>query len=130
MFDKLQWQREYREKNPERDKRYATKYSTTLERRFSNLKASAKRRTLEMRLTFEEYCKFVNNPCFYCQNLLGDTTKATGGGLDRWDNDKGYINDNVVPCCPICNKVRMDNLTPRETMYAVAAILVAKHGNI
>jgi hypothetical protein len=24
-------------------------------------------------------------------------------GLDRKDNDKGYLQDNVVPCCYDCN---------------------------
>ena len=30
-------------------------------------------------------------------------------GIDRKDNNKGYTNDNCVPCCGFCNKMKMDH---------------------
>jgi len=27
-------------------------------------------------------------------------------GVDRIDSTKGYIKDNLVPCCEICNKAK------------------------
>jgi len=27
-------------------------------------------------------------------------------GLDRIDNEKGYLLDNVTPCCKICNQAK------------------------
>lgn len=42
-------------------------------------------------------------PCFYC----GDATRYENGepvcGVDRVDNSRGYVAENMVPCCTICN---------------------------
>jgi len=45
----------------------------------------------------EEFEKLVEKPCHYC----GFNDKKSG--LDRLDSKKGYILENVVPCCLICN---------------------------
>ena len=29
-------------------------------------------------------------------------------GIDRIDNNKGYTKENCVPCCDICNRIKMD----------------------
>jgi hypothetical protein len=29
-------------------------------------------------------------------------------GLDRIDNRKGYVSDNIVPCCSDCNLAKRD----------------------
>jgi len=29
-------------------------------------------------------------------------------GIDRIDSSKGYIKDNIRPCCGICNKAKRD----------------------
>lgn len=39
-------------------------------------------------------------PCVYC----GDEIVTVG--VDRVDNAKGYVMDNVVPCCAICNSMK------------------------
>ena len=49
----------------------------------------------------EEFVSFWNKNCFYC----GD--KINGIGLDRVDNSIGYEIKNVVPCCEICNTMKM-----------------------
>jgi len=44
----------------------------------------------------------IARPCTYCgENELKMT-------LDRRDNDKGYVEDNVVPACIRCNLIRGD----------------------
>lgn len=54
-------------------------------------------------------------PCFYCNrtgvNLHRDKNREHTGvyaynGLDRIDNNIGYIKSNVVPCCGPCNLMR------------------------
>lgn len=52
-------------------------------------------------LTFEEFLEIVKQPCFYC----GDTTS---NGIDRVDNNKGYISGNMVSCCKVCNFGKRD----------------------
>jgi len=49
--------------------------------------------------------RLVSSPCFYCGFSSGLI------GLDRVDSNKGYILDNVVPCCKICNLAKNDMST-------------------
>jgi len=44
----------------------------------------------------------INRPCFYC-GQKNDTK-----GLDRVDNNKGYLIENVVSCCQQCNLMKRD----------------------
>ena len=55
------------------------------------------------------------SPCFYCGAEKSNhkvTKNCKEGfdhnGIDRIDSSKGYTPDNVVPCCKICNKAKMD----------------------
>jgi hypothetical protein len=89
-------------------------------------KGNAKFRGLTYSLTSEEYRDIVSSPCHYC-GYKGDNYnpyyKKTGelgcfktvdkewadkqwitiNGIDRKDNSIGYIFDNCIPCCKICN---------------------------
>lgn len=49
-------------------------------------------------------------------------------GIDRWDNSRGYLADNVVPCCKDCNRAKMTR-PPREFVEGCRAI-AAQHGAI
>jgi hypothetical protein len=43
--------------------------------------------------------------CFYCNRSPEQIhLEKRYNGLDRYDNDEGYCNNNVVPCCWSCNK--------------------------
>jgi hypothetical protein len=80
---------------------------------FSNYKYSAKKRSIPFDLTEQQFRYFINKNCTYCgteplqKNVSHNTTSAYSfylyNGLDRSDNNKGYTEDNVVPCCKICN---------------------------
>jgi len=34
--------------------------------------------------------------------------KGTYCGIDRIDNTKSYIKENCVPCCNICNRMKLE----------------------
>lgn len=70
---------------------------------FTSYKANARHRFLDFDLTYEEFAAFIVKPCFYCESLDGKRR-----GIDRMDNAKGYERDNIVPCCAVCNKMKMD----------------------
>ena len=59
------------------------------------------KRGLEYSLTKEQYDELIYKPCYLCgyKNIVGN-------GLDRQDNTKGYIIDNVLPCCSTCNMMK------------------------
>lgn len=53
--------------------------------------------------------------CYYCgeePSQVADFAKLKGtftyNGIDRIDNDKGYMKENVVSCCKTCNRMKMD----------------------
>lgn len=79
-----------------------TKYSKTKKGRYVKYKLKAKERNIEFELSFGEFINFWNSRCFYC----GDT--IIGIGLDRIDSGLGYKLDNIVPCCCVCNKMKME----------------------
>lgn len=109
---KKMWQDWYKE-HPERSPR----------RRFTESRNKAlKKRGIEWELTFEEYCLLIGMPCYYCENKLGKPVKRSCG-LDRLDSGKGYVSENVVSCCYICNTIKNEHLTVEETKAAVEAIL-------
>ena len=59
------------------------------------------KRGLEYNLTKEEYENLIYKPCYLCgyKNIVGN-------GLDRQDTSKGYLLDNVLPCCSSCNMMK------------------------
>ena len=61
-------------------------------------KHGAKERGLVFELTLQDFKDVANKECHYCG--------LQAFGYDRADNDRGYIRDNVVPCCTICNRAK------------------------
>lgn len=81
--------------------RYGEKHRKDPQRKFSQYRSAAKIRKLEFKLSFREFRKYWQKPCYYCGFKI-DTI-----GLDRRDNLKGYTKKNVVPCCEICNRMKL-----------------------
>lgn len=82
---------------------------------YSTFIARAKARGLEWVLSKETFKELVVSNCDYCNrkpsNFYRRSNKADGvfyTGIDRIDSDFGYLEDNVVPCCKICNKAKLD----------------------
>jgi hypothetical protein len=83
---------------------------------YKNYKQAAKRRNYNFSLTKEESKEIIESDCYYCgeepsmipnhykKKLTIDTYKYNG--VDRIDNNIGYIKDNVVSCCKICNNAK------------------------
>lgn len=109
----------------ERQRSYDQMHKKTLESRYSNAKAAAKKRGLDFTLTKEEYAAAIDAPCFYCNNYLGTKT-LVATGLDRLDNSFGYVPGNVQSCCKFCNGIKSDVLTVEETKAAIQAIIAVR----
>jgi hypothetical protein len=73
-----------------------------------------KKRGLIFELSFEEFFYRSQKKCFYCdikpKNFFkkGSSKGFFYNGLDRINNDVGYIKDNIVTCCSICNESKMN----------------------
>ncbi len=65
--------------------------------RYKRYRASAIKRGYMFALDMDQFMLHWQKPCYYC----GIEIKTIG--LDRMDNNKGYLIDNIVPCCTRCN---------------------------
>ena len=78
---------------------------------FEQYRFDAKSRDLLFEVSFEHFIKYLKEPCYYCGDKETCTytdprhkeRKFKYNGIDRMDNTKGYIYDNLLPCCGLCN---------------------------
>lgn len=80
---------------------------------FTHYKSSAKRRSLSITLSKEQFYTLTSSECHYCgepPSKLIKSIKAGNpyiyNGIDRVDNNLGYDFANCVPCCSICNHAK------------------------
>jgi len=82
-------------------------------------KAGAKNRKLDFLLTKEEFRYLISDNCYYCHDLpdkkyrvhkssriseeWAEQNSIFCHGIDRVDNNLGYILNNCVTCCKSCN---------------------------
>jgi hypothetical protein len=100
-------------------------------RYFSSLRKGAKNRNYEFSLSEARVKELNSKNCFYCNRppssgINNETQKRHNGlyvytGIDRVDNSRGYTNDNVVPCCYLCNKAK-GKLSKSEFMNLISEI--------
>lgn len=68
---------------------------------FGSYKSGAIQRKLEFTMTREEFYNEIIKDCYICGKKT--VTGKHKNGLDRFDNSKGYLYDNVRACCGECN---------------------------
>lgn len=85
---------------------------------YKRYKASAERRKKEFNLTLQEFSTLIEDDCTYCgrspytflkfvlPTKYSTTETLFYNGIDRKDNNIGYITDNCVTCCKECNKLK------------------------
>lgn len=87
-------------------------------------KRTAKTKGLKFCLKTDEFFIITKQNCTYCGCLPNKKVSSSWknrkingdyiyNGLDRLDNNKGYILSNVVPCCSLCNYLKR-NLTVKQ----------------
>ena len=98
---------------------------------------SAKKRHIYFDISFTSFWNIISQPCLYC----GEPPKPTrpprqrgnwaqpvqAGTVDRLDSSLGYIEGNCVPCCSVCNTIKM--AAPVETFLATA-IKIAERADL
>ena len=80
---------------------------------FTGYEIDAKRKNRTWELTEKEAMKLFKGNCNYCGNPPNTIRQSKGGptpfvynGIDRINNNKGYILDNCVSCCYVCNSAK------------------------
>ena len=99
----------------------------------ANYIAQAKKRNIEITLTYAEIISLLKENCYYCnkpplnpynarsRNRINKKNKIQYSvnnaeeyeilynGIDRVNNDQGYILGNVVSCCTQCNTAKLSS---------------------
>ena len=94
--------KKWRELHPEKVKEINEKNKNNIDRYFQIYKNSAILKQLLFELTKEEYLLIVNSPCNYC----GIIQEKGFNGIDRVNSTIGYVNNNCVSCCAMCNYMK------------------------
>jgi hypothetical protein len=71
-------------------------------------------------LTRRQFEALARRPCAYCGR--GDKRS----GCDRLDDEAGYSVQNTVPCCPLCNRLKM-KWGAREFLLKAAQVARRAH---
>jgi hypothetical protein len=91
---------------------------------YSLYQTRARRKGYPFSLTKEQFKILIDGHCFYCgmspyqicRRERTSTISYTYNGIDRVNNSSGYVADNVVSCCGICNKAK--NTMSQDEFYA------------
>lgn len=74
--------------------------------------SGAKSRSLEFKLSFNQFIKIAKEKCMYCgapprkRKHSYSNLEIELNGVDRIDNSLGYISSNCAPCCKTCNRMK------------------------
>ena len=74
-------------------------YNKTPKGRYNRYKTAAKKRGLDFKITLDEFISLINESCIYCGS-------KESIGVDRVDNQIGYLIENCSPCCTMCNMMK------------------------
>jgi hypothetical protein len=94
--------KQWRDRNPEK---VATNNQSRLENikiHYSNYKRSANDKNIEFGLLSDVFDEIVKAPCYYC----GTIQDKGFNGIDRQNSEIGYVVDNCVSCCQMCNYMK------------------------
>jgi len=105
-------------KKPEGESSFNAKYNSYKTR------AKRHKKNLVFELTKQEFKDIIVKPCHYCgcegQEGFLPKKKTNGvfksNGIDRVDSSIGYTKTNCVPCCSVCNKMKLE--MPYEVFLA------------
>ena len=71
---------------------------------YARYRISANKRNYQFKLSNEEFQEIISNSCYLC----GISKKNSSIGIDRFDNNIGYIYSNCRSCCTSCNFMKKE----------------------
>jgi hypothetical protein len=94
--------KKWRENNPDKVKQTNINKINSITLQYGVYERSAGLKQLKFEITFDEYRQIVSIPCRYC----GIIQDRGFNGIDRKDSNVGYIRENCVSCCAMCNYMK------------------------
>jgi hypothetical protein len=93
----------WRDNNPEKCKENNENKKNNISYHYSNYQRTANYKNVAFELTEDEFNNIVKDECNYCGEF-SDGKKFNG--IDRKDQMIGYILNNCVACCEMCNYMK------------------------
>lgn len=105
---------------------------------YNYYKRNAQKKPIDWALSKDAFSQLVFKKCHYCNaeplhktfiqygaSVIRRVSKERVNGIDRLDNDKGYVIDNCVPCCMTCNRMKLA-LSVDEFLIHIKKIFIFK----
>ena len=102
---------------PVRERNYKAEAFTNKHVIWNHYVKGAQKRRIHFALIKTRFNELILQPCFYCNHKKDGEVN----GIDRLDNNQGYQEDNVVPCCETCNSMK-GSQHPQEFVDKLHAI--------
>jgi hypothetical protein len=94
--------KKWREDNPEKVEQNNRAKINSIKLQYGVYQRSAGLKQLPFEMTQDEFERVVKNPCKYC----GIIQDKGFNGIDRIDSGVGYVIENSVSCCSMCNYMK------------------------
>lgn len=106
------------------------KYEASFRRIYGKYKRRAKKNGIDFTIESQDFRNIAEQDCTYCgakpTPSCKDHERLNGNwkynGLDRIDNNRGYVYGNVQPCCSLCNKLK-SNLEEKDFLDHIQTIV-------
>lgn len=102
-----QKRKEYEQQNIDKIRDQRKRYRKYLKARYKKYELGAKERDFPFELSLEEFDEITKMPCEYCGGYSDELDGSKFNGIDRIDSSSGYVYENCVPCCEMCNRMKM-----------------------
>ena len=84
-------------------------------------KCRAKSKNIEWKISKSHALSLFNTQCYYCNDL------CQMNGIDRLDNSKGYVKENVAACCAMCNMMKATHTVAEFIDMIIHLLLMNGH---
>jgi hypothetical protein len=105
LKDNAEHAQNWRNNNPDKQMEFNETRRNSYESQYKVYERSAGLKNLEFSISFDEYKEIVKIPCNYCGIIQNRGTEEFNG-VDRKNSAIGYVKDNCVSSCQMCNYMK------------------------
>ena len=94
--------KQWRDNNPEKVAINNLNKINSVELQYGVYSRSARDKNLDFKLSITDFTILTEQSCYYC----GIMQERGFNGIDRMNSEVGYVADNCVSCCQMCNYMK------------------------
>lgn len=113
--------------------RYISRDEYAVRQRYLSYQVGSRKIGREFEISLDRFREMVHADCWYCGGPPTSTWRkrdpklAKLNGIDRFDNDRGYVEGNIVACCGVCNRAK--HTAPVDVFIELCKRIAEKHGS-